>query len=84
MGNFNLEPNHPCMKSFLNSNSFTNLIKTNTYFKGAGSCIDLILTNRKYSFQYTRSYQTGLNDHHHMIYAMLKPTFINNEPKLLK
>ena len=46
MGAFNLEPNDPCMKSFLNSNSFTNLIKTNTCFKGAGSCIDLVLTNK--------------------------------------
>ena len=50
---FNLEPNDPYIKSFLNSNSFTNFIKTNTYFKGTGSCIDLILTDRKYSFQYT-------------------------------
>ena len=31
------------MKSYLKSNSFTNLIKTNTCFKGAGSLIDLIL-----------------------------------------
>ena len=52
------------MKSFLNSNSFTNLIKTNNCFKGAGSRIDLILTNRKYYFQWTRSYETGLGDHH--------------------
>ena len=44
MGGFNLEPNDSCMKSFLNSNTFTNLIKTNTCFKGAGWCIDLILT----------------------------------------
>ena len=71
-------------KSFLKSNTFTNLIKTNTYFKGAGSCTDLFLTNRKYSFQYTRSYETGLIDQHHMIYTMLKTTFINTEPKLLK
>ena len=61
------------MKSFLNSNSFTNLIKTNTCFKGAGSCIDLILTNRKNSFQYTKSYETGLSDHHRMFTRYEKP-----------
>ena len=54
MGDFNLEPNDPCMESFLNSKSFTNLIET----KGAGSCADLILTNGEYSFQHTRSYET--------------------------
>ena len=31
MGDFNLEPNYPSMKSFLNSNRFSNLIKTNTF-----------------------------------------------------
>ena len=43
MGYFNLDPNDPCMQNFLNRNVFANLIKTNTYFKGAGSYIDLIL-----------------------------------------
>ena len=44
------------------------------------STIDLVLANRIYSFQYTRSYETGLSDHHHMIYTMLKTTLINTEP----
>ena len=50
MGDFNLEPNDPCIKSFLNSPSFINIIKTSTCFKGVGSRTDLILTNRKYYF----------------------------------
>ena len=83
MGDFNMEPNNCMFKSFLDSNNLTNLIKTNTCFKGKGSSIDLILTNRKYSFKYTSSYETGLSDHHHMIYAMLKSSFINIDPKLL-
>ena len=72
------------MKSFLNSNNCTNLIKTNICFEGSGSCVDLILTNRKYSFQYIRSYETGLSDYHLLIYTMLKTTFIKTELKLLK
>ena len=83
MGDFNMEPNNRMFKDFLDSNNLTNLIKTNTCFKGKGSSIDLILTNRKYSFKYTSSYETGLSDHHHMIYTMLKSSFINIEPKLL-
>ena len=83
IGDFNMEPNNRMLKSFLDSNNLTNLIKTNTCFKGKGSSIDLILTNRKYSFKYTSSYETGLSDHHHMIYTMLKSSLINIEPKLL-
>ena len=83
MGDFNMKPNNPMFKSFLDSNSLTNLIKTNTYFKEEGSSVDLILTNRKYSFKYTSSYETGLSDHRHMIYTILKSSFTNIEPKLL-
>ena len=59
------------------------LIKGPTCFKGKGSLIDLILTNRKFSFKNTQSFQTGLNDHHHMVYTMLKATFQKSEPKQL-
>ena len=65
MGDFNLEPHYKRLRYFLNSNNLVNLVKTNTCFKGSGSCIDLILTNRKYSFKNTTSYETGLSDHHH-------------------
>ena len=58
-------------------------MKTNTCFKGSSSCIDLILTNRKYSFKNTTSYEAGLSDHHHMILSMLKTTFQQKEPKCL-
>ena len=81
IGDFNLEPHDKRLGYFLNSNNLVNLVKTNTYFKGSGSCIDLILTNRKYSFKNTTSYETGLSDHHHMILTMLKTTFQQKEPK---
>ena len=80
MGNFNLDKR---LEYFLNSNNLVNLVKTNAGFKGSGSCTDLILTNRKYSFKNTSSYETGLSDHHHMILTMLKTTFQQKEPKCL-
>ena len=49
-----------------------NLIKTITCFKGKGSCIDLLLTNQKCSFKNTTVFETGLSDHHLLIYSMLK------------
>ena len=51
LGDFNMEANCPALTSFMQSFNLFNLIKTNTYFKGKGSCIDLILTNRKYCFK---------------------------------
>ena len=83
MGDFNMKPNNPMFKSFFISINLTNLVKTNTCFKGKRSSVDLILTNKKYLLRYASSYETGLSDHHHMIYTMLKSSFINIEPKLL-
>ena len=43
--------------------------------------IDLILTNRKYCFKHTSTFETGLSDHHHLIYSILKTTFKREESK---
>ena len=82
-GDFNLEISHPVMLSFMNNENFINLVKGNTCFKGKGSCIDLILTNRRYSFKHTSSTETGLSDHHHLISSMMKTTFEKEESKVL-
>ena len=65
----------------METHKYFNLVKNNTCFKGPGSCIDLILANRKYCFQSTSSFETGLSDHHHLIYSILKSTFGKEEPK---
>ena len=83
LGDFNLEPSSPSMLSFMDSQNFVSLRKNKTCFKGTGSCIDLILTNRKYSFTSTSSYESGLTDHHHLIYSVMKSTFKCEEPKKL-
>ena len=80
-GDFNLEPTNPVMMNFMDSQNFINLIKNNTCFKGVGSCIDLILTNRKYCFKNTSSYETGISDHHHLIFSIMKTTFGSEELK---
>ena len=84
LGDFNLEQTDSTLMGFLDSTSLTSLIETNTCFKGKGSCIDLILTNRKFSFKFTSTYETGISDHHYMIYTILKSCFQNTESKRLK
>ena len=65
MGDFNAQPLDSAMKDFIKVNGSINLIKGNTYFKGRGSYIDLILTNRRFSFKHSNSYETCISDHHH-------------------
>ena len=82
-GDFNMNPVKPEINTSLNTENLTNLIKENTYFKGAVSCIDLILKNFKYSFRYSSSIETGLSDHHHLIFAMMTTKVALEEPKRL-
>ena len=63
--------------------NFIYLVKGNTCCKGKCSCIDLILTNRRYSLKHTSSAETGLSDHHHLISSMMKTTFEKEESKFL-
>ena len=78
LGGFNMEPKNPKLASFMH---YLNLIKSNTCFKEMSSCIDLVLTNKNYCFKHTATFETGLSDHHHLIYSMLKTTFKKEESK---
>ena len=69
---FNLEPTIPVKMSFMDSQNFINLIKNNACFKGVGSCIDLILKNKKYCFKNTSFYETRISDHHHLTFLIMK------------
>ena len=81
MGDFNLESGNTIRTNLLGSDKLTTLIKTNTCFKDKMSSIELILTNKKYSFKNNSSDETGLSDNHHMILSMLKSSFVKIEPK---
>ena len=83
IGDFNMESTESALSNFLSSNNLSNLMKKNTCFKETSPCIDLILANRKYPFKHTESSETGISDHHHMIYTMLKSCFQNKETKVL-
>jgi len=50
----------------------------------SGSCIDLIISNRKLSLINTGILETGLGDHHLLIYTMLRHTFDKLPPKIIK
>ena len=83
MSDFNAQRHDSAMKDFVKVNGLIILIKGNNDFKGQGSCIDLILTNRRFPFKYSNSCETGIRDHHHLIYSMLKSNLSNSKPKLV-
>ena len=59
------------------------MMKQNTCFKGDGdSSVDVLITNSKFAFMKTNSFETGLSDHH-MICTILKTKFEKFEPKKL-
>ena len=68
IGDFNTQALDSAMKDFIKVNGLINLIKGNTWFKGQDSCIDLILTSRRFLFKHSNSYENGINDHHHLMY----------------
>ena len=68
IGDFNIESVDKKFKAFCESHEFYNHIKSKTCFKSSsGTCIDLILTNKKHSFKNTSVIDTGLSDFHRMI-----------------
>ena len=85
LGDFNETEDGNNMKSFLDEQGCENIVKAKTCFKSTeGSCIDLIVTSRPNMHQLTQVFETGLSDHHLMIYTMLKSTYTKLGPVVLK
>ena len=85
LGDFNMKPANQILETILEDNSSVNLIKFNTCFKSKpGSCIDLILTNRPKGFQNSGVMETGISDHHALIFSFLKTTFTKMPPNKLQ
>ena len=81
IGDMNLEESNVNLINLCNDYNLTNLIHKNTCFKSSkGTCIDLILTNRRSYFQHSNSFETGLSDYHHLIYSMFKMSYTKLSP----
>ena len=82
LGDFNLEPGDNALSSIIHGQDLYNMINKPTCFKSSnGRCIYLLVTNRKHSFMHSKSFETGFNDHHHMIYTILRTTITKLPPE---
>ena len=85
MGDFNLESNDTKLEPFIVTYGLYSMNKEATCFKSIkGTCIDLLLTNKKYSFFHTKTFETGMSDHHKMVYTIFKTKHIKLSPKYIK
>ena len=82
IGDFNAVNSDLSLTEFCEMYKLKNLITDPTCYKSPTnpSLIDVILTNRKRSFQYSQTIETGLSDHHKMIITVLKSEFKKREP----
>ena len=87
-GDFNTDPEtdkNSAVRDFLFGYSASNLVKENTCFKSLDnpSCIDLLVTDSRGSFQGTTAVATGLSDFHKMVITVMKTTFPKSPPKVV-
>ena len=86
LGDWNSSVNEHSMREFCEMYALENLIKENTCFKSTEnpSAIDIILTNKKNSFQNSTVVETGLSDFHKMTVTVMKKFFKKKDPIIIK
>ena len=82
LGDLNCTVSEVPMQNFCELYNLENLIKQPTCYKNPNnpSSIDVMLTNSENSFQYTRTIETGLSDHHKMIITVIKTYSKKKDP----
>ena len=85
IGDFNMKEDDPYLAQFRKCHNLYNLIKDPTCFKSLTnpSAIDHIFTNQKHSFTNSCTIETGLSDHHKMIFTCMKSTYSKIPPKVI-
>ena len=82
MGDFNEVATQSEVASFMTNFSLSSLFHDPTCFKSSdGRCIDLILSNKRRSFQKSNSFETGISDHHHLVYTMFRSKYTKASPQ---
>ena len=86
LDDFNSEMYENAMIEFCETHCLQNLIKEPTCFKDPEnpSCIDVILTNKKANFKNSSVIETGLSDHHKMVFTVLQTDFKKLDPISVK
>ena len=86
VGDFNSEIHESSLSIFCDTYNLKNITNEPTCYKTLlnPSTIDLILTNKRRSFQNTTTIETRLSDHHKMKVTVMKQYFPKQTPVLIK
>ena len=81
LGDWNSAVTEEEMSNFCEMYNLDNLINEPTCFKSTEnpSSIDVMLTNKKHSFQNSMTVETGLSDFHKMTVTVMKRYFKKND-----
>ena len=85
MGDFNVEVDNRKMEEFWKNCNLKSLIRVPTCYKNPNnsSCIDLILTNSKRSFQSFCTIETGFSNFHRMTVTVMKASLRKLKPEAI-
>ena len=68
LGDFNLTTSNKYLADLITLFNLESLINTPTCFQSKKPrCIDLILTNKKSLFKNSKTFESGISDHHHLV-----------------
>ena len=83
LGDFNETADETNTKTFMEDNDLKSLIKDYTCYKNPNNprCIDLILTNQKFKFKNSCTFDCGLSDFHRFIVTSFRFKYSPGAPK---
>ena len=84
IADFSMQPENKDSNDHCDSDQLDHLILKPTYYKRkTPSTIDLIIANYKRHFLKSDLCETGLSDHHRMVYLLSRKTFAKAKPKTI-
>ena len=77
LGDFNSKPTEEAMATFYQTRNLKRLVTKSTCYKNPNrsSCLDMIMKNRRKSFQNSWAFETGPSDLNKMTLTILKDSF---------
>ena len=82
IGDLNMVTENTHLNNLLQLYNLTPLIKEPTCYQSQNpNCIDHILTNKKNLFKLSKTFETGLSDHHKLISTLMKSGIVKGPPK---
>ena len=79
---FSMTVENPKLRGFMQLHDMSYVINELTFFQSHDpTCTDNILTNRKIMFKTSKTFESGLSDHHKLVSTIIKSGSFRNPPR---